>query len=414
MPSTASTMASPSTAHAANLGSPVGTRRGPRALAEVAGTAIAATLLVGTPGVARADDAPVAAQIAAEPVPEPTAEPTADPSVEPTAEPTEPISEPISEPTAEPTEPTSEPSGEPTVEPSPEPSAEPTPVPTTKPVVRPSPTKKAVPAASRSTRAANSRIAALLRSRVLSRSFVRVLGRAYSYNVVDVASGTRIASRGYWYGRIPASNQKLLTAVAALQTFGPDHKVYLGKGRYTTVGRQVNWMLQVSDNALAERLFRRVAAAHGYSPTATHASLVTRRILAKLGVDTRGMRIVDGSGLSRSNRVAPAQLTRLLRAIANREANPRLQSILYGRSLPTAGYSGTLYARYRQGVSKCARGQVWAKTGTLRGVVALSGYTYGRDGQLKAFSILVNSAGRYSTATTRAYVDALAAGVHGC
>lgn len=375
--------------------------------------AVSATLLVAAPSAAHATEP--TGDVAGAAAPELT-EPPALPELGELAEPAASASDgPSDEPTADPSD---EPSADPSVEPSAEPTADPSVEPTQEPVVTPAATKKkpvTKPTISAVTRATNSRINALLRHRILSRAFTRVLGRAYSFNVVDVASGTRIASRGHWYGRIPASNQKLLTAVAALQTFGPNRRVSLGRGRYTTIGRQVNWMLQVSDNALAERLFRRVAAAHGYRPTATNASRVVRRIVEKLGVSTRGMRIVDGSGLSRANRISPAQVTRLLRAVADSEANPNLKMMLYGRALPTAGYSGTLYSRYRQGISRCARGQVWAKTGTLSGVVALSGFTYGRDRQLKAFSIVVNSRpGQYSTGTTRAYVDALAATVHGC
>ena len=80
--------------------------------------------------------------------------------------------------------------------------------------------------------------------------------------------------------------------------------------------------------------------------------------------------------------------------------------------------SGTLSpsnGRYLTPPTSCARGKVWAKTGTLFDTIALSGLTYGSDHRLKAFAVLVNDRVQsYPPLTTRGYVDRIAATTNGC
>jgi len=95
-----------------------------------------------------------------------------------------------------------------------------------------------------------------------------------------------------------------------------------------------------------------------------------------------GVRQVDGSGLTRSNRVTPAQVARLLVAMRKTAAGDD-----FSNSLPVAGREGTVADRMR---GTAAAGRCRTKTGTLTGVSALSGYCFNRDGKVMAFSILMN------------------------
>jgi D-alanyl-D-alanine carboxypeptidase/D-alanyl-D-alanine-endopeptidase (penicillin-binding protein 4) len=88
----------------------------------------------------------------------------------------------------------------------------------------------------------------------------------------------------------------------------------------------------------------------------------------------------DGSGLSRYNLQSPANYVWLLNKMRKEYPMQRLQAIL-----PT-GNVGTLTNYYRQ-----LNGKIFAKTGTLSGVVALSGYLYAKSGKLLLFSTLVNN-----------------------
>lgn len=184
-----------------------------------------------------------------------------------------------------------------------------------------------------------------------------------------------------------------------------------------TVRGAVRLMLQVSENNVAEILYRHVAVNSGQPGNWSGARAAAKANLEKLGIDTHGAFLADGSGVSRDDRVTATQLVDTLELTADK-SNEDLRMVYYGKALPTAGESGTLdarYGRYTSGPSACARGAVFAKTGTLFDTIALSGFTTAKDGTLKAFSFLVNNRPQsVSQLTTRRAVDSLAATVNGC
>lgn len=184
-----------------------------------------------------------------------------------------------------------------------------------------------------------------------------------------------------------------------------------------TVADAVRTMLLVSENNVAEVLFRHVGLATSGDTTWAGASRAVSSVLEGLGVETGRLRISDGSGLSRTNRVTPLALAETL-SLATRDDLPRLRTIYADRALPTAGRTGTLgtaYGRYTTRPSRCAQGQVFAKTGSLFDTIALSGIAEGADGRPKAFSFLVNDRPTaVSMLSTRQALDGLAATVVGC
>jgi serine-type D-Ala-D-Ala carboxypeptidase/endopeptidase (penicillin-binding protein 4) len=180
-----------------------------------------------------------------------------------------------------------------------------------------------------------------------------------------------------------------------------------------SMATMVATMLRESDNDYAEALHRLVAAKSGYATTWLGARLAQRQVLLTLGVDLGVSRLYDGSGLSRADRLAPDDVVRVLSLIFD-PAHPALLSLQHG-SLAIAGQTGTLASRYRRYTSKpssCAAGLIEAKTGSLRGVISLSGFARGADGRVKLFSFLLN--GVPSTLTTRKAVDKLASSITGC
>jgi D-alanyl-D-alanine carboxypeptidase/D-alanyl-D-alanine-endopeptidase (penicillin-binding protein 4) len=95
--------------------------------------------------------------------------------------------------------------------------------------------------------------------------------------------------------------------------------------------------------------------------------------------------IADGSGMSRRDRVTARALTQLLDYMTRHR-----WGLEFARSLP---FSGEPEASLHQRLDEPPyRGNVFAKTGTIGGVSALSGYAKGRSGRLYAFSILANDA----------------------
>jgi D-alanyl-D-alanine carboxypeptidase/D-alanyl-D-alanine-endopeptidase (penicillin-binding protein 4) len=134
-----------------------------------------------------------------------------------------------------------------------------------------------------------------------------------------------------------------------------------------------------SNNFFAEMLLKDLGARFGSGGTTAAGTVVVRKFVRGLGT---GVRQVDGSGLTATNRVTPAQVARLLVAMRNTPAGND-----FVNSLPVAGREGTVADRMR---GTAAAGRCHTKTGTLTGVSALSGYCFNRDGKVMAFSILMN------------------------
>jgi D-alanyl-D-alanine carboxypeptidase/D-alanyl-D-alanine-endopeptidase (penicillin-binding protein 4) len=126
-----------------------------------------------------------------------------------------------------------------------------------------------------------------------------------------------------------------------------------------------------------------------------------RAQLRELGLQLDHLSMVDGSGLSRDNRVTPRTLVSALRsAEASFAFGPEFVA-----ALPIAAADGTLQER-----AAGAAHQVRAKTGLLSqlgGVTSLSGYANSATGETLVFAILVNGFPR-SSAEARAAVDRFA------
>jgi D-alanyl-D-alanine carboxypeptidase/D-alanyl-D-alanine-endopeptidase (penicillin-binding protein 4) len=141
----------------------------------------------------------------------------------------------------------------------------------------------------------------------------------------------------------------------------------------------LRFMDHESDNFTAEILLKQLGAGFGAQGTTAAGADVVRRLLGEQGVPLAGVRIVDGSGLSRLDRLTPASVVGMLQSSW---LDQDLREILIS-SLPLAGRSGTLGRRMRGTV---AAGRVRAKTGTLNVASALSGYAKRKY----AFSIIQN------------------------
>lgn len=154
-----------------------------------------------------------------------------------------------------------------------------------------------------------------------------------------------------------------------------------------TLERIVEHVLRTSDNDGAEVLLRQAAVAAKRKGSSADGAAVVGARLRDLGVWTSGTRVVDGSGLSRGNRIPAATLTKLLR-VAGQDAHPELRPLLTG--LPVAGVEGSLATRFGDAQSLAGRGVVRGKTGTLTKVHGLAGTITTGDGALLAYAFLVN------------------------
>jgi len=141
-----------------------------------------------------------------------------------------------------------------------------------------------------------------------------------------------------------------------------------------------------SNNVYAEVLLRLLGKNTGKMPVPQQDTMEVglkelKTTLTQLGVNPNTYKLADGSGLSRHNLISPEALVQTLRLMAN---SP-LASI-YRASLPVAGESGTLKNRFLTP----NRVILQAKTGTLTGVAALSGYVEVPNYEPLVFSIMVN------------------------
>lgn len=134
-----------------------------------------------------------------------------------------------------------------------------------------------------------------------------------------------------------------------------------------------------SDNFTAEILLKQLGTLESGRGTTAAGALAVRGILGDYGVPLDGVRIADGSGLSRLNRLTVSTLVQMLRSAWT---SPDFRDSFFS-SLPVAARSGTLERRM---IRTAAAGRVRAKTGTTRESSALSGIVKGRY----AFSILQN------------------------
>ncbi|MGD1918727.1 MAG: D-alanyl-D-alanine carboxypeptidase/D-alanyl-D-alanine-endopeptidase [Pleurocapsa sp.] len=144
-----------------------------------------------------------------------------------------------------------------------------------------------------------------------------------------------------------------------------------GQIRSTSISDWIKVTNLKSNNAYANVLLRYLGGSQSVQQALTH-----------LGIDAKGYRLKDGSGLSRNNLATPRTLVSTLRAMYHAKGND-----VFLASLPVAGISGTLKNRLRH---TTAEGTVRAKTGTLRGVKALSGYINHPEYGVVVFSIITN------------------------
>jgi D-alanyl-D-alanine carboxypeptidase/D-alanyl-D-alanine-endopeptidase (penicillin-binding protein 4) len=157
----------------------------------------------------------------------------------------------------------------------------------------------------------------------------------------------------------------------------------------------VGVMLTQSDNLASELLTKELGRRFGGAGTTAAGLAVTKGVLQDLGMPAQGVSMADGSGLDRSDR-ATCQV--LLRAVERGGPSGTI-----ARGLPVAGSTGTLFRRY---VGAPLAGRLRAKTGTLNGAAAFTGWLAAGQNHQLAFSFLVNGIG--SEAEGRSLEDRVA------
>jgi len=164
----------------------------------------------------------------------------------------------------------------------------------------------------------------------------------------------------------------------------PDTAVSLYRFDGNSLAEITRLFLKNSNNFIAESLVKSMGVrSAGEASRGSWKQGILAEIdeLESLGLDTTGLRQVDGSGLSYQNRVPARLLVNALRlADASFEIGPE-----FGAALPIAAADGTLERR-----ADAALGRVRAKTGLLTRVTGLSGFAKTAEGREVVFSVLAN------------------------
>ncbi|MCB0948524.1 MAG: D-alanyl-D-alanine carboxypeptidase/D-alanyl-D-alanine-endopeptidase [Mycobacterium sp.] len=167
-------------------------------------------------------------------------------------------------------------------------------------------------------------------------------------------------------------------------------------------------MMNFSDNVMAESIGREVAVKLELPASFDGATRAVLKTLEDAGIDTRGARLFDSSGLSVDDRLTAENLDSVINAAAG-ESVPDLRPLV--DLLPIAGGSGTLSNRYLDtDEGRHAAGYLRAKTGSLTGTNSLAGIVTDESGRVLTFALLSNDAGP----SGRTALDAFAATLRSC
>jgi D-alanyl-D-alanine carboxypeptidase/D-alanyl-D-alanine-endopeptidase (penicillin-binding protein 4) len=191
--------------------------------------------------------------------------------------------------------------------------------------------------------------------------------------------------------RYTASAFKRFLNQAGVQVTGKVKRGLVPKGATLVVdhespplGRILRGLNKFSNNFIAEQILRTLGAQFMGEPgTTENGVLLLQEYMQELGYTPDQYRMVDGSGLSKTNLVTPDQVIALLEdAHSDLSIFPEFIS-----ALGVMGLDGSVEDRMDH--NKEAQ-KIRVKTGTLNHVSALSGYFQSQDGERFAFSILLN------------------------
>jgi D-alanyl-D-alanine carboxypeptidase/D-alanyl-D-alanine-endopeptidase (penicillin-binding protein 4) len=160
----------------------------------------------------------------------------------------------------------------------------------------------------------------------------------------------------------------------------------------------LRFAVERSDNQISDALFRAVGRERtgvGSFATGARAHL---QVLEQLGLDTTGLALADGSGLSRDDRLTARLLVDL-----DRTMRTTRHAVIWERLMASMGETGTLRSRL---VGTAAVGRFVGKTGSLNDVSSLSGTVVGPSARAYHLAVIANAAGP-ARWLSRVFVDEL-------
>jgi len=143
--------------------------------------------------------------------------------------------------------------------------------------------------------------------------------------------------------------------------------------------------LKLSNNEIAEMLVKAMGRRDANEGSWPAGLRVIQRYVATHGVDPAAVQLVDGSGLSPGDLIAPADLTAFLVAIQDEPWFEQWYATLPIAGVPEHLVGGTLAARM---LDTAASGNLHGKTGTLTSASVLTGYVTTRTAERLVFDVV--------------------------
>lgn len=239
---------------------------------------------------------------------------------------------------------------------------------------------------------------------------------------IDAGRLTSSKNKNVFIGQRTASpiNQAGVLFLQSLRTAGLASKAKAVKGKLPEgaidiasvqsqpISKWIENTLRVSDNALSESLARLSSIALGFDGSMESLTSAYAKALGARGISTKGMKIVDGSGLSRLNMVSPALVNQVLTQVYREPI--KHASMIAG--MPVSGKPGSLRYRFNSGEQRPALFNIEAKTGWIRTGYSLAGRIKAQDGT----ELIFTSYNLWTSVSSehRAALDRLVFGFYRC
>jgi serine-type D-Ala-D-Ala carboxypeptidase/endopeptidase (penicillin-binding protein 4) len=203
---------------------------------------------------------------------------------------------------------------------------------------------------------------------------IQVTGSATAAHRETDGSGDFVSERAIPLHLEPGNLQTIVAPITGRRVLGTHISVPMAEDITVTN--------KVSQNLHAELLLRLLGKEFGKDGSLAEGTRVVRQFLINAGISDQDFFFFDGSGMSTDDRITPRANTQLLSWVARQTWGAAFRA-----TLPIAGVDGTLTNRFRNSPLK---GKLWAKTGTLRESMALSGYMTAASGKMLVFSVMAN------------------------
>jgi D-alanyl-D-alanine carboxypeptidase/D-alanyl-D-alanine-endopeptidase (penicillin-binding protein 4) len=190
-----------------------------------------------------------------------------------------------------------------------------------------------------------------------------------AYQLYKKLADADIYSSGYRSIYDPVESKKIKKEDIAI-IYSPPLKKILKTANYKSV------------NLYCESLLKTIAKHKGHTGSGGHGLYEINKFLHKLKVDTKGIHLEDGSGLSARNNISPHGLAIFLQRMTKKKELPELLELL-----AVGGRNGTVAGMFKG--SKAA-GNVYAKSGSMNRVLTYTGYIKCKSGRWVSYAVMSN------------------------